>query len=52
MVYLNKLYPLIGIYAEPKRNAVHKNKDRANYITRSNEEDGVLKMTIYMLSLQ
>lgn len=41
-----------GIYSFAVRNAVQEIKDAANYITRSNEEDAVLKTIIHMLSLQ
>ena len=39
-------------YSFAVRNAVQEVKDAANYITRSNEEDGVLKTIKHMLSLQ
>ncbi len=39
-------------YSFAVRNAVQEIKDAANYITRSNEEDAVLKTIVHMLSLQ
>lgn len=39
-------------YSFAVRNAVQELKDAANYITRSNEEDAVMKTIIQMLSLQ
>lgn len=39
-------------YSFAVRNAVQELKDAANFITRSNEEDGVMKTIIQMLSLQ
>lgn len=41
-----------GVYSFAVRNAVQEVKDAANYITRSNEEDGVLNTIIHLLSLQ
>lgn len=41
-----------GVYSFAGRNAVQEVKDAANYITRSNEEDGVLHTMMQMLSLQ
>ncbi|MFJ7744654.1 HAD family hydrolase [Peribacillus sp. NPDC097295] len=41
-----------GIYNFAVRNAVKEVKDAANYITRSNEEDGVSNTIIHLLSLQ
>ena len=41
-----------GHYSFAVRNAVPEVKDAANYITRSNQEDAVLKTIIHMLSLQ
>ncbi|MEW9677674.1 HAD family hydrolase [Lentibacillus sp. L22] len=39
-------------YSFAVRNAVQDTKDAANFITRSNEEDGVLRTIIQMLTLQ
>ena len=39
-------------YSFAVRNAVQEVKDAANYITRSNQEDGVMKTIIQLLSLQ
>jgi hydroxymethylpyrimidine pyrophosphatase-like HAD family hydrolase len=39
-------------YSFAVRNAFDKLKDAANFITRSNEEDAVMKTIIQMLSLQ
>ena len=39
-------------YSFAVRNAVQEVKDAANFITRSNEEDGVMKTIIQMLALQ
>lgn len=39
-------------YSFAVRNAVHEIKDAANYITRSNDEDAVMKTIIDLLSLQ
>ncbi|WP_382920842.1 HAD family hydrolase, partial [Streptomyces sp. NPDC057062] len=39
-------------YSFAVRNAVDELKDVANFITRSNEEDAVMKTIIQMLSLQ
>ncbi|UNJ81290.1 HAD hydrolase family protein (plasmid) [Bacillus sp. CMF21] len=41
-----------GTYSFAVRNAVQEIKDAANFITRSNEEDAVMKTIIQMLSLQ
>lgn len=41
-----------GSYSFAVRNAVQEIKDAANYITRSNEEDAVLKTILHILSLQ
>jgi hydroxymethylpyrimidine pyrophosphatase-like HAD family hydrolase len=41
-----------GTYSFAVRNAFQELKDAANFITRSNEEDAVLKTIIQMLSLQ
>lgn len=41
-----------GVYSFAVRNAVQEVKDAANYITRSNEEDGVLNTIYHLLSLQ
>lgn len=43
---------LRATYSFAVRNAVQEIKDAANFITRSNEEDAVMKTIIQMLSLQ
>lgn len=40
------------VYSFAVRNAVQEIKDAANYVTRSNEEEAVLKTIIHMLSIQ
>lgn len=41
-----------AVYSFAVRNAVQELKDAANFITRSNEEDAVMKTIMQILSLQ